>query len=104
MEKNPIEQGGGEAGRKANSLNKESRDRKRLLNCLNCFSPRLPASLKNCLQKFSDRLSTASAASLVASESEGWAWQMRAMSSLDAPNSIATTASEINSDAIGPTM
>src|SRR5690606_40376876 len=55
-------------------------------------------------QKFSVRLSTASAASLVASDSEGCAWQMRAMSSALALNSIATTASAINSLAMGPTM
>ena len=48
-------------------------------------------------QRFSVRLSTASAASLVASESEGWAWQMRARSSDEAPNSIATTPSAISS-------
>ena len=46
--------------------------------------------------------STASAASFVASDSDGCAWQMRARSSLDAPNSIATTPSAISSDAIGP--
>ena len=47
-------------------------------------------------------MSTASAASFVASDSDGWAWQMRAMSSALALNSIATTASEINSLTIGP--
>ena len=31
------------------------------------------------------------------SESVGWAWQMRARSSLAAPNSMATTASAISS-------
>ena len=55
-------------------------------------------------QKFSVRLSTASAASFVASDSEGCAWQMRAMSSALARNSMATTASAINSEAMGPTM
>ena len=34
---------------------------------------------------------------MVASESDGCAWQMRAMSSDEARNSIATTASEISS-------
>ena len=48
------------------------------------------------------RPSTANAASRVASDNVGWAWQMRARSSLAAPNSMATTPSEINSDAIGP--
>src|SRR5258705_2083295 len=38
------------------------------------------------------RLSTASAASFIASESEGWAWQIMPMSSLLAPDSMATTA------------
>ena len=55
-------------------------------------------------QKFKLRLSTASAASLVDSLSEGWAWQMRAMSSALALNAIATTASAINSEAKGPTI
>src|SRR6185503_7008031 len=48
------------------------------------------------------RLLTASAASFIASDSDGWAWQMRAMSSDAALNSIATTASAIISEAIGP--
>src|SRR5690606_9952862 len=55
-------------------------------------------------QKFSVRLSTASAASFVLSLSDGCAWQMRAMSSLLALNSIAITASATSSDAIGPMM
>ena len=49
-------------------------------------------------------MSTASAASLTASDSDGCAWQMRAMSSDEALNSIATTASEISSEATGPTL
>src|SRR5690349_14512877 len=46
---------------------------------------------------FSDLLSTASAASRITSDIEGCAWQMRAMSSAEAPNSMATTASAISS-------
>src|SRR5689334_2798271 len=45
----------------------------------------------------SDLLSTASAASRITSDIEGCAWQMRAMSSAEAPNSMATTASAISS-------
>src|SRR5260221_5615686 len=41
------------------------------------------------------RLATAIAASLTASDSVGCAWQVRAMSSEDAPNSMAMTASAI---------
>ena len=41
---------------------------------------------------------------MVASESDGCAWQMRAMSSDEALNAIAITASAISSEAIGPTM
>src|SRR5882672_562018 len=50
-------------------------------------------------QMLSARLSTASAASFIASESDGWAWQIMPMSSLEARNSIATTASAISSEA-----
>src|SRR5882724_11853770 len=50
------------------------------------------------------RLSTASAASFMASESEGWAWQIMPMSSLLARNSMATTASAISSEANAPMM
>ena len=50
------------------------------------------------------RPSTARAASLTASASVGWAWQVRAMSSLLAPNSMATAASAIRSPARGPRM
>src|SRR6185503_16343217 len=45
----------------------------------------------------SERFSTASAASRITSDIDGWAWQMRAMSSEEAPNSIATTASAMSS-------
>src|SRR5260363_38866 len=48
---------------------------------------------------FSARPSTASAASRIASESDGCGWQMRAISSDAALNSIALTASAIKSDA-----
>src|SRR5215210_4332437 len=50
------------------------------------------------------RFSTASAASFTASVSVGWAWQVRAMSSDDAPNSIATAHSMTRLPASGPTM
>src|SRR5947208_4178473 len=53
-------------------------------------------------QPFSERLSTASAASRVTSDIDGCAWLMRAMSSDEAPNSIATTASVISSLARPP--
>ena len=46
----------------------------------------------------------ASAASLKASDSVGWACDVRAMSSADALYSIARTASEIISPALGPMM
>src|SRR5215813_8030116 len=51
-----------------------------------------------------DRLPTASAASFTASVRVGWAWQVRAMSSAAAPNSIATAASAIMLPASGPRM
>ena len=41
---------------------------------------------------------------MTASVSVGWAWQVRAMSSADAPNSIATAASAIMFAGLGPTM
>ena len=47
----------------------------------------------------SARLSTASAASFIASDSDGCAWQIMPMSSAAAPNSIAATASAISSPA-----
>src|SRR3954454_23060271 len=50
------------------------------------------------------RLPTASAASLTASERVGWAWQVRARSSAEPPNSISTAASWIISPASAPTM
>src|ERR1700745_3959039 len=46
-------------------------------------------------QKLIARLATASADSLIASLKVGWAWQVRAMSSDEAPNSMATAASPI---------
>src|SRR6201985_3647183 len=48
------------------------------------------------------RLPTASAASLTASERVGWAWQVRARSSAEPPNSINTAASWIISPASAP--
>ena len=45
---------------------------------------------------------TSIAASFTASASEGCAWQVRAMSSADAPNSIAIATSAISSPAFGP--
>src|SRR5450830_1157090 len=73
------------------------------------ISPRLSILNSACDQtasnwKFNERLSTANAASFVASDSDGCAWQIRAISSEEPRNSIATTASEINSEAIGPTI
>src|SRR5260364_92770 len=53
---------------------------------------------------FSARPSTASAASRIASESDGCGWQMRAISSDAALNSIALTASAIKSDALLETI
>src|SRR5437868_220185 len=50
------------------------------------------------------RLPTASAASLTASDRVGWAWQVRARSSAEPPNSISTTASWIISPASAPMM
>ena len=44
------------------------------------------------------------AASLTASSSVGWAWQVRAMSSALAPNSIAIATSAISTPASGPIM
>src|SRR3989475_247430 len=55
-------------------------------------------------QMLSARLSTASAASFMASESDGCAWQIMPMSSLLARNSMATTASAISSEANAPMM
>src|SRR5882762_7888754 len=55
-------------------------------------------------QMLSARLSTASAASFIASESDGCAWQIMPMSSLLARNSMATTASAISSEANAPMM
>src|SRR5215470_8905187 len=49
-----------------------------------------------------DLLPTARAASFTASVKVGWAWQVRAMSSAAAPNSIATAASAIMLPASGP--
>lgn len=46
----------------------------------------------------------ASAASRTASEKVGWAWQVRATSSAEAPNSIATHISWMRSPAEGPMM
>ena len=55
-------------------------------------------------QMWMARPSTASAASFTASLSVGWAWQMRATSSAEAPNSIAVTISAISVPASGPMM
>lgn len=46
----------------------------------------------------------ARAASLTASSSVGWGWQMRPMSSLEAPNAIAAVTSAISVPASGPRM
>lgn len=56
-----------------------------------------PVMRPSAVQKLSVRLSTASAASLVDSLRDGWAWQMRAMSSLLARKAMATQASAISS-------
>src|SRR6516225_8067124 len=50
------------------------------------------------------RFSTANAASFTASVNVGWGWQVRAMSSDAAPNSMATAASAIILPASAPTM
>src|SRR5262249_11575135 len=50
------------------------------------------------------RLSTANAASFTASVNVGWGWQVRAISSDAAPNSMATAASAIMLPASAPTM
>src|SRR6185436_13912242 len=55
-------------------------------------------------QMLSERLSTPSAASFNASDSEGCACTIMPMSSAEPRNSIATTASAISSPAIGPMM
>src|SRR5262249_31382652 len=53
-------------------------------------------------QKLIARLATAKPASLIASLKVGCAWQVRAMSSADAPNSMAMAASPIMLPASGP--
>jgi hypothetical protein len=50
------------------------------------------------------RFATAIAASFTASDIVGWAWQVRARSSAEPPNSISTAASWIISPAPKPTM
>ena len=50
------------------------------------------------------RPATASAASLTASGKVGCAWQVRAMSSAEAPNSTARVSSAISVPASGPRM
>src|SRR6266496_2888377 len=50
------------------------------------------------------RPSTARAASFSASLNVGWAWEVRAMSSAEAPNSSASAASAIIVPASGPMM
>src|SRR6185503_16894418 len=55
-------------------------------------------------QMLSERLSTPSAASFRASDSEGCACTIMPISSAEPRNSIATTASAISSPAIGPMM
>src|SRR6185503_13976779 len=55
-------------------------------------------------QMLSERLSTPSAASFSASDSDGCACTIMPMSSAEPRNSIATTASAISSPAIGPMM
>src|SRR5215813_13840756 len=56
---------------------------------------------RSCDQIWIARLATASAASLTASGSVGCAWQVRAISSAAAPNSMATAASAIMLPASG---
>ena len=51
-------------------------------------------------QRLSVRPETASAASRTDSESVGWAWIVRAISSLDPPNSITDTHSAMSSEAL----
>src|SRR6266699_58072 len=76
-------------------------DRKRFASVLQFFRGLGRAVVHQILRA---RLSTASAASFIASESEGWAWQTIPMSSLLARNSIATTASATSSEANAPMM
>ncbi len=71
----------------------------RLPGVLRVYRPRLQPD-----QEFSGRSSTASAASFNTSANVGCAWLLRAMSSLLAPNSMATAASAIRSPARGPMM
>src|SRR4029077_20237670 len=65
--------------------------------------PRVQAPAAD-VQMFRERLSTPSAASFIASDSDGCAWQIMPMSSAEPRNSMATTASEMSSEAIGPMM
>src|SRR6266478_3779990 len=66
-----------------------------------CPSPSFPGDVAHI---WIERLTTESAASLIASERVGWAWQVRARSSAEPPNSIRMAASWIISPASRPTM
>ena len=66
--------------------------------------PRASALGENPPQMWMARFSTAIAASFTASDSVGWAWQVRARSSDEPPNSIGTAASAIRSPASAPMM
>ena len=65
---------------------------------------RAPLRIGFAAQLCRERWSTFSAASRSASGRVGWACIVRARSSAAAPNSIATTASAMRSDARGPAM
>src|SRR3546814_18521769 len=68
------------------------------------WPPLLIARQESSDQKFSVRLSTASAASFMASDKVGCAWQIRAMSSAAPRNSMLVTASAISSAALRPLL
>ncbi len=73
--------------------------RAHLTNWTAVVSPAMPSQS---VQMWIALPSTASAASFMASGRVGWAWQVRAMSSEEAPNSIASAASAIIVPASGP--
>src|SRR5690606_37781930 len=65
---------------------------------------RKPAQGQPQLALWMARLSTAMAASWIASDRVGWAWQMRARSSAEPLNSMVNTPSCTSSDALAPMM
>ena len=69
--------------------------------CSACDHRRQVSRKSREIRKLIARLSTASAASLTASGSVGWAWQVRAMSSAEAPNSMAIAASRDHVAGVG---